>query len=212
MKTKVVTMTLLCICASALFGHQCSRCRFQMADEDKFCQKCGANRYEKVVERGNSGQGHVLSHKSNASDISEYPFTGTMLFYMRKSDLITPLKLSLFDPVALPWDDSCTIYGMQLAVLGGSCHTLYGLNVCGIGSNLHTLGGISCGWFNMSHDVCGAQIGFFNTADRLKGLQIGIINFADSKNATGIQIGVFNTFKSGYNGDGWFFPGINICF
>ena len=222
MKRLFMFLFVLFSCGAS-FAESCLKCSAILLQTDAFCAGCGFNvlswrnrHLEQPKAPPQGSQGLVVQRASagntSASVHSEYPFTGTMLSYMRKSDLTTPLKLSLIGSAALPWDDGCTVYGLHLAVVNGSCHTLYGFNVCGIGGNLHTFGGISCGMFNMSHDVCGAQIGFFNMADKLKGLQVGVINNADPNGSAGIQIGIFNTCKAGFDGDGWFFPGINVCF
>ena len=222
MKRLFMFLLVLSSCGAS-FAELCPKCSAAVLHTDAFCAGCGFDvltwrnrRLEQPKAPFQSSQDLVERRSSvrqtSTPDLSEYSYTGTMLSYMKKSDVVTPLKLSLIGPAALPWDDGCTVYGLHLAVLSGSCHTLYGFNACGIGDNLHTLGGISCALFNMSHNACGFQIGFLNMADKLKGLQIGVINFADPNGSAGIQIGIFNTCKAGVNGDGWFFPGINVCF
>ena len=222
MQRLFIFLLVLSFCGAS-FAELCPKCNAIVLQTDAFCAGCGSNvlswrshrpEQPKIPSQGSQGLAaqRAPASRTSSSDHSGYSFSGTMLSYMRKSDLTTPLKLSLIGSAALPWDDGCTVYGLHLGVVNGSCHTLYGFNVCGIGGTLHTFGGISCGLFNMSHDVCGAQIGFCNMADKLKGLQIGIMNFADPNGSAGVQIGIFNTCKAGFDGDGWFFPAINVCF
>lgn len=212
------------ISGGTAFAASCPKCKGQLLETDAFCAGCGLDilewRRQTSYRRQPSGQGGQWTSDNGASrsssktfDASEYPFSGTMPYYMKKSDLKTPVKIGVVPKLSLPWDDGCSVYGLNLAVLAASSHTQYGLSVGGIGNTCHTAGGIFCGLFNMSHETYGLQVGFFNSADKLKGFQIGIINFASPRYSTAVQIGVFNTFKHGFNGDGgWFFPGINVCF
>jgi len=205
------------------FAASCPKCNGPLLSTDAFCAGCGLDilewRRQSSYRRQSSVQSSQRTSGSDTNrsgsrtfDASEYPFTGTTTYYLEKSDLKTPVKFGFASKLALPWDDCCSIYGLNLAVLAGSCHTQYGLSICAIGNTCYTAGGICFGLFNMSHEASGLQVGFYNSADKLKGIQIGIANFASPRDSIGMQIGVFNTFKHGFDGDGWFFPGINICF
>jgi len=223
MKTILLFLLVLISCELAV-ADSCPGCSAAVLRTDAFCAGCGYDisawrKKQRIIERQTTTQNVPRMRedvqpqiKSLANDLSEYSYSGTMAYYMHKSDVVTPIKLSLIGKLALPWDDECTVYGLQLGALGGACHTIYGFNICCIGNMSHTFGGISCGLFNICHEANGIQIGFYNSADVLRGLQIGVANYADPKNSIGVQIGAFNTFKSGFVGDGWFFPIINVCF
>lgn len=220
---KLLIVMMAIFCGGMAFAASCPKCNGPLLASDAFCAGCGLDilewRRQSSYQRQSSGQNgqRALGVDTNRSgsrafNASEYPFMGTMACYLEESDLKTPVKFGFASKLALPWDDCCSIYGLNLAVFAGSCHTQYGLSVCAVGNTSHTAGGICFGLFNICHDAAGLQVGFYNSADELKGIQIGIANFASPRDSIGMQIGVFNTFKHGFDGDGWFFPGINICF
>ena len=219
----LLLFSIVFILGECALADLCTECNAEVLSTDAFCASCGydvsAWRKRLVSQRPKTQQDDqrppvqkAPSRSSARPDISDYVYTGATMHYMTPSDTITPIKLTVVDKIALPWERNSVVYGLHLAALGGSCHTIYGLNIAGIGNNCHTMGGLGFAIFNQVHEFYGAQLGFVNLVDELKGVQVGIINFADPRKSVGIQIGVFNSFKSAYEGDGWFFPGINVCF
>ena len=185
MITTIVASMAFVYMAHAVEYH-CTKCMGPLLRTDTYCQKCGA----KIVS---------------------WPDTTPVYSYdSTKSDMVTPIKISFLHTAAIPWDASCTVYGLHVSVLGGKCHTVCGFNVAGIGSECHTLDGLSAGLFNQAYDTYGIQMGFFNCAENLKGLQIGAFNIAGSKNTCGVQIGIIN--QMGMGEGSWYIPGINVCF
>jgi hypothetical protein len=105
----------------------------------------------------------------------------------------TPIKLSLWNKIAAPNDD--TVLGLELGI--GSCSS----NVTGVSFNFiygkaDKVVGAQIGMVNLNESsITGAQLGFFNKADFVNGAQIGFVNITD--NMSGIQIGFINFIKTG---------------
>jgi hypothetical protein len=122
-----------------------------------------------------------------------------------ESVFITPVMVSVFDPVELPFADS-DVAGIRVDILYGKCRNLYGLDlgfvnyttgneiafssgVVNVAGNDYT--GFSTGVANVvGKDFTGLQIGVANYATRAQGFQIGLYNGADD--ICGMQIGVIN--------------------
>ena len=199
MRKAILVLLLSMVCSANATEYYCKGCGGSLLRTDTFCTKCGA----RITVWPDSPQSRTTQKK-------EYtPVSGIPENYP-KSDLTTPLKISIVDVLALPWDRHCTVYGLHVGALGDSCHSIYGISACGIGSNCHTFGGIGVAMFNMTHIAYGIQVGFFNACDDLYGLQIGAINMAGRGKTKGVQIGVCN--QIGMNNEGWFMPIINMCF
>ena len=101
----------------------------------------------------------------------------------------TPLMLSLWSPVDLPWTgwDVC---GLRLNLLYGLTPNVTGVDVGLVNAVDSRLKGLQLGLANISSEVRGVQVGFANTASLLRGLQVGVVNYADR--ARGVQIGLVN--------------------
>ncbi|MDR3049100.1 MAG: hypothetical protein LBV16_04590 [Elusimicrobiota bacterium] len=120
---------------------------------------------------------------------------------------VTPVKLSLWNEIAAPHDD--TLHGIEIGI-GSYTPNMVGFmfdflvgktdNAAGIQIAMITIAakmaGIQCGFININYDeIIGSQVGLFNNAERVKGLQIGVFNFTDEM--TGIQLGLFNYIGNG---------------
>ena len=199
MRKAILVLVLSMVCSANATEYYCKGCGGALLRTDTFCTKCGA----KITVWPDM-------HPSQPTKGKDYtPVAGIPENYP-KSDLTTPLKISIIDKISLPWDEHCTVYGLHIAALGDSCHSIYGISACGIATTCHTLGGIGVGLFSLFHAVYGIQVGFFNAADELYGLQIGVVNLAGPGKTKGVQIGMFN--QIGMNNEGWFMPVINMCF
>jgi hypothetical protein len=199
MRNAILVLLLSVACSVRATEYYCNGCGGRLLRTDTFCTKCGA----KITVWPDM-------HPSQPTKEKKYTPVSGIPEDLPKSDLKTPLKISIVDVLALPWDRHCTVYGLHLAALGDSCHSIYGISACGIAMTCHTLGGIGVAMFNLAHVACGIQVGFFNAADELDGLQIGAINMAGRGKTKGVQIGVIN--QIGMKDEGWFMPVINMCF
>jgi len=133
----------------------------------------------------------------------------------------TPIKLSLWDKIAVPNNDS--VCGLEIGI------GTYTPNLRGVGWNIiysqtddakawqigivtiskqfvglqtgllsmsETFKGVSFGAVNWNEgEVTGVQWGFFNMAKSVSGLQLGFLNMTENMN--GIQIGFLNFIKDG---------------
>ena len=133
----------------------------------------------------------------------------------------TPIKLSLWDKVATPQDDSVEMLeigiGTYTPELIGVCWNLiysrtdnatawqtglvtrskqfvgYQTGFIVFSENFK---GLSSGFINLNKgEAVGVQYGFFNKAKSVRGWQIGIINITE--NMYGVQIGLANFIKTG---------------
>jgi hypothetical protein len=119
----------------------------------------------------------------------------------------TPIKLSLWEKIAIPTDD--TLEGVELGigmytpnVKGVSFNCIYSKTYnakawqTGIVTITNHFEGLQSGFINLNkHKISGVQLGFFNQAHSVKGLQVGFINVTE--NMQGIQIGLVNFIKTG---------------
>ncbi|MDR3257089.1 MAG: hypothetical protein LBT18_05585 [Endomicrobium sp.] len=136
------------------------------------------------------------------------------------SSATTSIKLSLYDKIASPSDDS--VHGLELGIgtytpeiRGVALNFIYSETNDGIGwqagivsiskkfEGLQTsfinlsenFKGAEYGLINLGDSVSGIQCGFFNKAQSISGLQLGLVNMAE--NISGIQIGFINFIKTG---------------
>jgi hypothetical protein len=119
----------------------------------------------------------------------------------------TPIKLSLWDKIAVPKND--TIEGLEIGigmytsnVIGVAWNCIYAKTdeatawQAGIVTITNNFKGLATGFLNWNeNEVIGVQCGFFNDAQSIKGLQLGFINITE--NMQGIQIGLINFIKTG---------------
>ncbi|MDR1720943.1 MAG: hypothetical protein LBR09_00905 [Endomicrobium sp.] len=121
---------------------------------------------------------------------------------------VLPVKLSLWDKVAIPEGD--LVHGVELGI-GSYTPQLKGYalnliftktdNASGIHKGFITVtklfSGIQLGVINLNFKkIYGAQFGFFNKAKSIEGIQIGVVNMTD--NMHGMQIGLLNFIGRGY--------------
>jgi hypothetical protein len=118
----------------------------------------------------------------------------------------TPLALSLFSPIEVPWGER-NVRGLRLNLLYGNTRNLSGLDIGLWNTTTVTMTGWQLGGVNTSGYTRGLQTGAFNCAARLRGLQVGLFNYADS--ASGLQIGLINIISE----SPWPFSiALNLCF
>lgn len=146
---------------------------------------------------------------------------GVRTGFAEESAPLSPVMLSLVNPVQLPPDD-WDVGGMRLNILYGKSRNVYGLDV---GFVNHTTGreigldigvvnyvekeflGFQIGVVNIAQRVAAFQLGVFNSSDSGNGLQIGLINH--TRIAVGCQVGLINVIE---NSDIPFLPVINWYF
>jgi hypothetical protein len=119
----------------------------------------------------------------------------------------TPIKLSLWDKIGIPQDD--TLEGLEIGigmytqkVTGIAWNLIYSKTdeatgyQAGIVTIINNLKGLSSSFVNWNeNEILGVQLGFFNKAQSVKGLQFGFINMTE--NIQGVQIGLVNFIKTG---------------
>ncbi len=120
----------------------------------------------------------------------------------------TPLKLSIWEKIAIPQDDS--VNGLEIGigtytpeVKGIMCNLIYaktddcfGWQHAWLITFTKLFKGLQTSIINLnSSEIAGIQKGFFNKAVSIKGLQVGFINVAE--NMEGVQIGFINFIKNG---------------
>ena len=182
---KRLTLIFAVVAATSLLqaeDYYCTGCNGPLLRSDTFCPKCGARvEFQKATNQG-------LDSSAGYGRESRLGGTG-------KGDVgggvITPIQLSLFDGASLP-GSSCSVYGMQLSLLTGSCKKL-----CGVGLGL----------FNTDEAMYGVQIGVVNLANTVGGIQLGLIN--RTEDMCGIQVGLINVIR---NSDLQFLPILNMHF
>ncbi|MDR1474099.1 MAG: hypothetical protein LBS38_00190 [Endomicrobium sp.] len=118
----------------------------------------------------------------------------------------TPIKLSLWEKIAVPDEDS--VCGLEIGI-GTYTSKLVGVGLnfiysktddakawqTGIVTISKQFLGLQTGLLALSEDVTGIQFGFLNVAKSVSGLQFGLINMTENMN--GIQIGLVNFIKTG---------------
>jgi hypothetical protein len=118
----------------------------------------------------------------------------------------TPLKLSLWNKVAVPPGDA--VYGLEFGIgsytpeiKGVALNLLYGKTDDVVGAQFafvnfsQTFLGFEHGAANLnSAHISGVQLGFFNKSKSVKGLQLGVVNMTEDMQ--GIQIGIANFIKN----------------
>jgi hypothetical protein len=129
-----------------------------------------------------------------------------MVFFVSTSFAVTPIKLSLWDGIDVPQDD--TLRGIELG-LGSYTPSMTGLildllvnktdEAEGVQIALITIStqmkGLQWGFINVNNEeIMGVQLGLFNNADKVNGLQFGFINMTN--NLYGVQIGLINYIKT----------------
>ena len=183
---------------------RCPRCSAEVLPTDTFCSNC---RWRMSDDYPSAPPPSTYSPPPAYRQPIERPpepireSNSSSPGYVLNESFVTPLKLSIVGPIALPTDLLCSVYGLHLSVLGGQSHTMAGIGISGIGSNCEELDGLSVGIFNLSRLAAyGLQIGFMNlvTDGSLYGCQIGVLNFA-GRDTCGVQLGVINCIGSGDN-------------
>jgi hypothetical protein len=179
------------------YGNTCYKCKRNLLQTDNFCQYCGSD-LSKVYDFGEK------------TAIAQY-----------KSDVVTPLKLSLAESVGIPWDKKCTVVGLDAVIFISRNYAVYGMGIGGFGGTSRQAFGIFCSGFGMLSEIFGGikvsgmineskesygleialsnsaenlygmQIGFVNNANKMRGVQIGVLNYAAS-DVKGVQIGLIN--------------------
>ena len=102
----------------------------------------------------------------------------------------TPLKLSLFSPLALPPVDK--VYGIDIGIFATRSDEVKGIQLGWFQATTTKLYGIQNSILSRSTEATGLQIGFGNiTFNEMNGLQIGVVNGA-SHQMNGLQLGLIN--------------------
>lgn len=160
----------------------CTGCNWALLRSDTFCPKCGEKvGFQKAKHQSlDSSVGYVRVSRLGVAGSGD-----------AGSGVITPIQLSLFDGVSLP-GSSCSVYGVQLSLLTGSCNKL-----CGVGFGL----------FNTAGAMYGVQLGAVNLARAVGGVQLGLIN--RTEDMCGIQVGLINVIR---NSNLQFLPIMNVHF
>jgi hypothetical protein len=172
------------------YGNTCYKCKRNLLQTDNFCQYCGSD-LSKVYDFGEK------------TAIAQY-----------KSDVVTPLKLSLGGAAGIPWDEKCTVVGLDASIFILGNYAVYGIGVGGLGAMSRESFGVFCsgmvmeseifggirvsGILNESKESYGLEIALSNSAENLYGMQIGIENNANKMR--GVQIGVLNYAASDVKG------------
>ena len=182
---KKLILTLVVVGVASLLraaDYYCTGCNGSLLRSDTFCSKCGARvEFQKATNQG-LGTSAGCGREGWLSGTGKGDVGG---------GVITPIQLSLFDGASLP-GSSCSVYGMQLSLLTGSCKKL-----CGVGLGL----------FNTDEAMYGVQIGAVNLANTVGGIQLGLIN--RTEDMCGIQVGLINVIR---NSNLQFFPILNMRF
>jgi hypothetical protein len=147
---------------------------------------------------------------------------GTVFLFAGALFAETPIKLSLWDKIAYPNDDS--VCGLEIGIgtytpelVGVGWNVVYiktddakawqhgivtiskqfiGFQQSWLLSISESLKGVSLGAVNWNEgDVTGVQWGVFNIAKSVTGLQFGFVNMTEEMN--GVQIGLLNFIKTG---------------
>lgn len=162
--------------------YYCTGCNGALLRSDTFCPKCGARvEFQKATNQGlDSSAGYGRDGRLSGAGKGDVG-----------GGVITPIQLSLFDGASLP-GSGCSVYGMQLSLLTGSCKKL-----CGVGLGL----------FNTDEAMYGVQIGAVNLANTVGGVQVGLIN--RTEDMCGIQLGLINVIR---NSNLQFLPILNMHF
>ncbi|MDR1941585.1 MAG: hypothetical protein LBQ47_04595 [Endomicrobium sp.] len=104
----------------------------------------------------------------------------------------TPVKLSLWDKIAIPSDDE--VIGLEFGI-GSYTPKVNGLALNWLYGKSDIVIGAQSAFVNFNNEkITGAQVGVFNKAKYVKGAQIGIVNMTDDM--YGVQIGIVNHIKS----------------
>jgi hypothetical protein len=199
MKTGI-GLLVVCFFPVLVFANaECHWCNAKIEKSHNFCMSCGRDR----------------------SKVGDFSNVSADMIPRSKSDTRTPLKLSLATMYGLPWDDKCSVYGIDIAGLvsknfvvfgiglsglagysreavglfasgcGVVTETCVGASVGGLVSVTKEMSGMQIACGNESEILCGIQIGFQNRATVLRGLQIGVMNYSGN-DTMGVQIGIFN--------------------
>lgn len=213
MKRILQVFSLIMLCGVCAAASVCPRCGGGVLATDAFCAQCRwrlADAYVPPVPRVTASPPTLPPRQTSQRPAAPSASRATST-YVRHETFCTPVKLSILGPVALPSDQSCSVYGLHLGVIGGGCHTMRGLAVAGIGSMCDELQGISVGLFNVSSKMArGLQIGYLNLAQGgLKGCQLGAINVAEKSDSCCLQIGVINSISGT---GGYTLPILNMRF
>lgn len=199
MKRKIGLLIICCLPGFVFAMVHCHWCNEKISKSHNFCMSCGRDR----------------------SKVSDFSGAAVDMIPKSKSYCVTPLKLSLATMYGIPWDDKCSVYGIDIAGLVSKNFAVFGIGVSGVLSYSNESGGlfvsgggvvstkcvgISAGGLvaiakemyglqiagnNESEVLCGIQIGLQNRATVLRGVQIGGINYSGN-DTIGIQIGLFN--------------------
>jgi hypothetical protein len=131
-----------------------------------------------------------------------------VLFVSSSFAATTPIKISIWDKIALPPADK--VVGLELG-LGSHTKDLTGVSLNLILSKSEDAGGIQyalvvladkmkgiqSGFVSISgRSMSGIQLGFYNGANTMKGIQYGVINNAN--NFSGLQLGLLNMTNNMY--------------
>lgn len=158
------------------------------------CKKCGEN-----VSDNDSFCFSCGGDLTRATDAS------------RKSPMITPLKISLFDQCGIPATEDSIVVGLDVTLCNSKANSVYGISLGGIDTSIEEtmgliqIGGLGAkskylygiqigGLISESEEAYGFQVGVLATTvkRKLRGIQIGFFNDAP-EDTCGLQIGFFNT-------------------
>ncbi len=130
---------------------------------------------------------------------------GMSLFQPLVAQNVTPLAISIFDPITIP--QASAVKGLRISLLYGKHDYLSGIDLGLVSHTVYKNTGILVAGIQIGHKSSGFRASLFNFVDEASGFQLGVINMNKFANcpsfgllyndaaikSSGPQLGLWNT-------------------